>query len=53
MQFSKIFLSETIKPRAFIFGIRGLFDKFEENVYKIVSVYSILLGFAYDTGKYV
>ena len=37
----------------FRFVIRGLFDKFEENVYKIVSVYSILLGFAYDTGKYV
>ena len=37
----------------YIFFIRGLFDKFEENVYKIVSVYSILLGFAYDTGKYV
>ena len=34
-------------------NLRGLFDKFEENVYKIVSVYSILLGFAYDTGKYV
>ena len=33
--------------------LRGLFDKFEENLYKIVSVYSILLGFAYDTGKYV
>jgi len=34
-------------------NIRGLFDKFVENVYKIVSVYSILLVFAYDTGQYV
>ena len=33
--------------------LRGLFDKFVENVYKIVSVYSILLVFAYDTGQVV
>ena len=30
--------------------VQGLFEKFVENVYKIVSVYSILLVFAYDTG---
>jgi len=33
--------------------VRGLFDKFVENVYKIVSVHSILLVFAYGTGQYV
>jgi len=33
--------------------VQGLFEKFVENVYKIVSVYSILLVFAYDTGQYV
>jgi len=33
--------------------IRGLFDKFMENVYKIVSVPTILIVFAYDTGQYV
>ena len=33
--------------------VRGLFDKFVENVYKFVSVYSSLLLFAYDTGQYV
>jgi len=33
--------------------VRGLFEKFVENVYKIVSIYSILLVFAYNTGQYV
>jgi len=33
--------------------VRGLFDKFMENVYKIVSVLTILPVFAYDTGQYV
>jgi len=34
-------------------SIRGLFDKFVDNVDKFVSVHSILLVFAYDTGQYV
>jgi len=34
-------------------NVRGLFDKFVENVHKIVLVHSILFVFANDTGKYV
>jgi len=33
--------------------IPGLFDDFVENVYKIVSVHSILIVFVYATGQYV
>ena len=35
-----------------IFAIRGLFDKFVENVYKIVSDHSILIVVAHDTVHY-
>ena len=33
--------------------IRELVEKFVEIVYKIISVSSILLFFAYDTGQYI
>ena len=33
--------------------VRGLFDKFVENVNKTVSVYSILLVFVYNTGQFL
>jgi len=43
-RFTKYIVLTKCKPY-----IRGLFDKFVENVYKIVSVHSILIVFAYDT----
>jgi len=35
------------------YDLRGLFDKFVENVYKIVSIHMILIVFANNTGQYV
>jgi len=37
MQLSKILMSETTRPRAFIFDVRGVFGKFKDFCYNLNS----------------